>query len=519
MADVWNSQAWKAVQDKEELDKTLAEMEKNTGLTPADIEQFVIGGTLGKTERTAVFMVRTRKALDLKDMLGKMPAWKGQITEVKIGNYTTYQKPTPTSSDTGAVCAVDSRLFVLGSAAMLKAVLERDQKPEIPPGMQAALNAADFSKSVVVAVNVKDIPNKQAAFQEIPEVAPFVDTVDAAVVEVDVTSAVQIQAAIVFNDGSKAYEARNKIDGLLARFKPQLAALAGTEARDALAVSSLGNKVTVSTRFHVDPLQKSTGSVPAVLTSLFGRQTGAGPLDLGDRAPKDEWLADLPTALPKQIVDAWKGAGAKVGCIEVNGWAHVDFSEGPLVKSKGERFNLVFQVPAFRLVSWQSDQLAKLPVPSTPFGLSLYNPEKPGRGLKALAGMQGLEGLEVISVDMTDAGLGELPPLPNLRALRLHADKVTDVGVKKLAGLKSLQSLQVFVDMTDGGLKELAGHPNLRYLTTGGKKITDAGLKELARLKSLRTLLLIDTSVTHAGAKEFKSALPGCQLLGVKDEG
>ena len=43
-------------------------------------------------------------------------------------------------------------------------------------------------------------------------------------------------------------------------------------------------------------------------------------------------------------------------------------------------------------------------------------------------------------------------------------------------------------------------------------KVTDAGLKELAGLKNLTTLVLPNTGVTDAGLKELRQALPGCKI-------
>ena len=45
--------------------------------------------------------------------------------------------------------------------------------------------------------------------------------------------------------------------------------------------------------------------------------------------------------------------------------------------------------------------------------------------------------------------------------------------------------------MTDAGLKELAGLKSLQTLDLNGTQVTDAGLKELAGLKSLQTLNLL----------------------------
>jgi hypothetical protein len=46
----------------------------------------------------------------------------------------------------------------------------------------------------------------------------------------------------------------------------------------------------------------------------------------------------------------------------------------------------------------------------------------------------------------------------------------------------------------------------------GGANITDMGLKELAGLKSLQALYLNRTQVTDAGLKELRKALPGCDI-------
>ena len=58
---------------------------------------------------------------------------------------------------------------------------------------------------------------------------------------------------------------------------------------------------------------------------------------------------------------------------------------------------------------------------------------------------------------LTDAGLKELAGLTSLQSLNLGSSQVTDAGLKGLAGLTSLQSLGLHgTQMTDAGLKELA---------------------------------------------------------------
>jgi hypothetical protein len=91
----------------------------------------------------------------------------------------------------------------------------------------------------------------------------------------------------------------------------------------------------------------------------------------------------------------------------------------------------------------------------------------------------------------------------------LGKTKVTDAGLKDLAGLKQLQWLNLTkTQVTDAGLKHLAGLKQLRELDLRNIKVTDAGLKHLAGLKQLRLLLLTNTKVTDKGIADLKKALP-----------
>ena len=54
-------------------------------------------------------------------------------------------------------------------------------------------------------------------------------------------------------------------------------------------------------------------------------------------------------------------------------------------------------------------------------------------------------------------------------------------------------------------------HP-VMSVDLNGTKVTDAGLKELAGLKNLHHLDLRETSVTHAGVAELQKALPKLQI-------
>jgi hypothetical protein len=91
--------------------------------------------------------------------------------------------------------------------------------------------------------------------------------------------------------------------------------------------------------------------------------------------------------------------------------------------------------------------------------------------------------------------------------------KVSDAGLKELAALKNLTTLDLWrTSVSDAGLKELAALESLNTLHLGGTKVTDAGMTALTALKNLNSLDLSKTEVTDAGLRELQRALPKCQI-------
>src|SRR5688572_25115314 len=98
-----------------------------------------------------------------------------------------------------------------------------------------------------------------------------------------------------------------------------------------------------------------------------------------------------PTPLPKEVVDAWRKAGATV-----------------------QQPRAANDVPEFSFRAWRDGILADLPVPQQAFGLTTPS-----------------------SINVTDDGLKGLGRFTTLQALNLYGTNVTDVGLKELAGLKN----------------------------------------------------------------------------------
>jgi len=135
-------------------------------------------------------------------------------------------------------------------------------------------------------------------------------------------------------------------------------------------------------------------------------------------------------------------------------------------------------------------------------------------GMKQLAEMKNLKALAVgANRGVTESGLNGLSALKGLRSLHLHSP-VSDAVLKELIVLKDLHELQLYDGgITDAGLKDVAGFKDLRVLTLSNTRVTDAGLKELAKLQSLQTLnLWLAQSVTEAGVKDLRKALPDCKI-------
>ena len=146
-------------------------------------------------------------------------------------------------------------------------------------------------------------------------------------------------------------------------------------------------------------------------------------------------------------------------------------------------------------------------------GVNLFGRKVTDAGLKELAGLKNLTTLGLGDTEVTDAGLTELAALTNLTQLSLYGTGVTDAGLKQLAPLKNLTSLDLSgTGVTDAGLKELTVLKNLTSLGLVGTKITDRGIKVLAEFKNLTSLLLYGSGLTNAGVAELQKVLPGCKI-------
>jgi len=135
------------------------------------------------------------------------------------------------------------------------------------------------------------------------------------------------------------------------------------------------------------------------------------------------------------------------------------------------------------------------------------------RGLAHLKQLKTLERLELPQDQkgITDAGLAHIGELPNLRSLqvsRIHfndpktnKEYYTDAGLAELAKCRLLGDLSLgSIGITDAGMDHVAKLTNLKSLNLFGcDNVTDAGLVKLRGLKSLTSLHITDAEITIAG--------------------
>jgi hypothetical protein len=127
--------------------------------------------------------------------------------------------------------------------------------------------------------------------------------------------------------------------------------------------------------------------------------------------------------------------------------------------------------------------------------------------LAALAGMKTLQFLDVSdNPTVTDAGIAALAGLENLRYLNLTNTSVTGTGFKDRADMVSLEQLRLKeCPVTDESLAAIPRFPKLTLLHLGGTQVTDTGLMTLVGWHSLQQVFWSDR-MTIEGQHEFNAA-------------
>jgi len=122
-------------------------------------------------------------------------------------------------------------------------------------------------------------------------------------------------------------------------------------------------------------------------------------------------------------------------------------------------------------------------------------------GLRALRPAPSITDLNLsFAEQIGDEGASAVRNWKHLRRLNLRGTKITDATLEMLAGVQSLESLDVgFAQLTDVGPEHLTALNNLRELAIGGNKLTASGLEFLREMPHLTYLDLSGAQRTDSG--------------------
>lgn len=127
--------------------------------------------------------------------------------------------------------------------------------------------------------------------------------------------------------------------------------------------------------------------------------------------------------------------------------------------------------------------------------------------LRAVKAFPRLKRLYLCKGQATDEGLGSVAGLKDLEILFVwDAEKLSDAGMKQLAGLTKLQNINMNDSrIGDGALEVFAHLPALKYLGLQKSAFSDEGLKHLEGKKELRSLWIgmNRKPITDAGVKHL----------------
>lgn len=271
--DFLASDAWKeAKKELPMIEDGLKEAKEKTGYGPEDISQVFIG--IARPEKNkepgGIAIIKTVKEIDVEDIKSRAKKDHIEFKEEKAGNYTMYTK-----SD-GAFCKVDGKLLILGSIKDVKAVLERDKKPDLSDGLKAAMKKTDFSKTVAFAAALKD---QKVSDLMGGKALPAVDKVEAIAGYVNVTSDIKVSLSLECKDDKSAEEFKKLAEGIITSTKLDKDMPKETsEMLDAIKISQSGTDLTAEFQFKASDAIKLVTTIIGVQAKRtfedVGRQIG-----------------------------------------------------------------------------------------------------------------------------------------------------------------------------------------------------------------------------------------------------
>lgn len=211
----------KLKQANPQVNQQLDQSTKGFGaLAKAGIEQLYIATDSFTSQESVVAILRTRDGVPVVELKASLnEPGLGPVTDTTVGSYTIHEQGSK------AYCVADSRTVLFGSRQILRQVLERNRKPDIPASLQQVMDLTDFNKQVAFAGCVPaNAPTAAAAPAGVPgfSLNPFGggsqmgEGVTGFAGSLAVASDLQLQLTVVCKDSQTATNFKTQIDGLLA---------------------------------------------------------------------------------------------------------------------------------------------------------------------------------------------------------------------------------------------------------------------------------------------------------------
>lgn len=187
------------------------EVEKRTGIAPANIERVTLAGVSDLEE--GVIVVRTKQPIHANEIISavKKQTANARFAESNFAGKTIHESASPGHL---SFCGTDSKVVVFAKAALLKTVLERGKAPEFSERLKQARQAVDFDKPITFAGDMRGpaFIGLWTPDRDIPPPDYFFGFID-------VTADLSLSYTFAYKDGDAAADAMRQAQGSLDEYK------------------------------------------------------------------------------------------------------------------------------------------------------------------------------------------------------------------------------------------------------------------------------------------------------------
>jgi hypothetical protein len=198
------SKEWK------EVGEQLGEEVPATSLRKAGITQIMIACAEARPPHAAsklsenVVVALTTKDPITADDIKSDPTMRGPFNESSVGKYTLYE------GGSYAFSVIDNSKFILATASTLRAVLQRDKKPAFSANLKAAMDKADQSRGVAIAIDSGGLASKSSFADSLARME-----MEWSAVQLDVDGDLALELTVKSRSQKGANETKKVFDDLL----------------------------------------------------------------------------------------------------------------------------------------------------------------------------------------------------------------------------------------------------------------------------------------------------------------